>query len=379
MKKRKIALVLAALITLSAPLSFGASIKRNLEAYFSGIKIFVDGKQLMIPQRDEPFIYNNTTFVPLRIVTENFGYKVNWNGTTQTISLTPNTDPSSPNVSSLRYQLSTKDAEINTLKFKVQELENQIAMLKNGNYSTSTTTPGYIGSNGKYLITDNLSTEDGMKKYLEKEYEEYDEGDEDFKFDFDVDEKSSYVKITMQSDDFKKGSSDWRDRGNRDFEKYIEDIAEKVADEFDKDVKIYVEDKYDDQVAEFEYDESKDDLESKYEDEIESKLEDDYREYKETGDHSRLRFTFETEDKDNYLKITMKGDFDKTNSNWEYVKEHKQSDFESFILKMCKDVYDDMDDRKDIEVYVRDEDHDAVFDCRFDRGDKDLKNEAWNR
>lgn len=45
----------------------------------------VNGKKTMLA--GAPFIENGRTFIPLRFISENLGYKVDWNGTTQTITI----------------------------------------------------------------------------------------------------------------------------------------------------------------------------------------------------------------------------------------------------------------------------------------------------
>lgn len=53
---------------------------RSIDAEFSDIKIVVDGKLISSPV--EPFMFNDKVFVPLRVVGEALGQKVNWEDNT---------------------------------------------------------------------------------------------------------------------------------------------------------------------------------------------------------------------------------------------------------------------------------------------------------
>ena len=59
---------------------------REISAAFRDIKIIVDGKQLSTSA--EPFIYNGTTYLPVRAVGEAVGKEVDWDKDTKTVTLT---------------------------------------------------------------------------------------------------------------------------------------------------------------------------------------------------------------------------------------------------------------------------------------------------
>ena len=78
----------------------GASI--NWIAYDQKIEVITEGEDLMLFQIEEdrvyindtrynaqvaPIIKDGRTFIPLRFVSENMGYKVAWDGATQTITI----------------------------------------------------------------------------------------------------------------------------------------------------------------------------------------------------------------------------------------------------------------------------------------------------
>ncbi len=80
--------VTAALIV--APILSYAEGGQNIEAFFNRVKLIVNGQ----PSASETLLYNGTTYVPLRSVTENLGAKVDYDANTKTASISmPTTAP----------------------------------------------------------------------------------------------------------------------------------------------------------------------------------------------------------------------------------------------------------------------------------------------
>lgn len=85
MKKRAVVLGLAGALALGTCTVSAASGTRNISATFRNIKIVVDGKQ--VSTSAEPFIYNGTTYLPIRAVGEAVGKEVTWDAGTNTVYL----------------------------------------------------------------------------------------------------------------------------------------------------------------------------------------------------------------------------------------------------------------------------------------------------
>jgi len=80
---------------------------REISAAFRDIKIIVDGKQLSTPA--EPFIYNGTTYLPVRAVGEAVGKEVAWDNDTKTVTLTtppPTIEAERDTIGNLDFELS---------------------------------------------------------------------------------------------------------------------------------------------------------------------------------------------------------------------------------------------------------------------------------
>lgn len=82
------AIVAAIILTGTA---LGATAVKNLEVTYRDIKLVIDGN--LVTPKDalgnvvEPFIYNGTTYLPVRAVAEAVGKSVDWDGNTSTVYL----------------------------------------------------------------------------------------------------------------------------------------------------------------------------------------------------------------------------------------------------------------------------------------------------
>src|SRR5690606_2369265 len=70
---------------LAASVTF-ASNASNITVNFENLKYFIQGKQIKANPDTPGFIYQGTTYVPLRFIAESMGHSVDWNGKTKTIT-----------------------------------------------------------------------------------------------------------------------------------------------------------------------------------------------------------------------------------------------------------------------------------------------------
>ena len=92
MKKTVVACLVSVLLLLQLVIpSFAASIKKNIEVTYNNIQIVIDGTRITPKDVNgnivEPFIYNGTTYLPIRAVGEAMGKNVEWDPSTQTVYL----------------------------------------------------------------------------------------------------------------------------------------------------------------------------------------------------------------------------------------------------------------------------------------------------
>ncbi|MBO5409080.1 MAG: hypothetical protein J6A61_06780 [Clostridia bacterium] len=82
---------------LTGGITFAKTGNETLEAWYSNIKLYINGTQLTPKDANgnptEPFIVNGTTYLPIRAVGEALEKDVRWDGTTNSVYLTDKTQP----------------------------------------------------------------------------------------------------------------------------------------------------------------------------------------------------------------------------------------------------------------------------------------------
>lgn len=86
MKRKKITKLIVAAICLaafSASAAFASNVARTITVYYQDIKMYVDGQR--VNTSSEPFIYNGSTYLPVRAISEALGEEVYWDGNTKSV------------------------------------------------------------------------------------------------------------------------------------------------------------------------------------------------------------------------------------------------------------------------------------------------------
>lgn len=82
---------LAAVLTMALITPAGAALVSKMIQVFTGVTIYVDGEEMQPKDANgnpvETFIYNGTTYVPIRAVSQYFGKTVQWDGSTNTVHI----------------------------------------------------------------------------------------------------------------------------------------------------------------------------------------------------------------------------------------------------------------------------------------------------
>ena len=100
MKRRLSFLLALCLAFVMATPAFALQETRSIEITYRGIAITLDGQEIVPVDADgnsvEPFLYNGTTYLPVRGVANALSLDVAWDGTTNTVTLTSGGTPVNP-------------------------------------------------------------------------------------------------------------------------------------------------------------------------------------------------------------------------------------------------------------------------------------------
>ena len=157
---------------------------REISAAFRDIKIIVDGKQLSTPA--EPFIYNGTTYLPVRAVGEAVGKEVAWDNDTKTVTLTtppPTIEADRDTIVNLDFELSVTHSgkkertEILRVNEKYENGSSSYSLYYYGLSDVSITIDGQTLPLAQALQEGKLTPQDILRNsYLRKESGEIDGG-----------------------------------------------------------------------------------------------------------------------------------------------------------------------------------------------------------
>lgn len=181
--RRLAALALCAALTGGTALA-ASTVYRTITVQYSGIKLVVDGVE--VTPRDangttvEPFIYNGTTYLPVRAVGEAIGKQVTWDGGSQTVYLgeAPGSrtwllDVCPPYQSHLIETPSsfTMSGDTYTHGFTVSDSAYALFNL-NGNYDTLSVDIGHIDGSSMFDTTFEIYLDGELSQIIEMQAED---------------------------------------------------------------------------------------------------------------------------------------------------------------------------------------------------------------
>jgi TolA-binding protein len=124
-KKGMLLLLTGLIITLFAATNVYANAKpiQNTVKAYSGVKILYNGNELT--GEKSPYIIDDTTYIPLRMLMENFGKYVFWDAANYRVIITDGSE-----IADLKAQITQKNTQIASLQQNIKELNAQISDLK---------------------------------------------------------------------------------------------------------------------------------------------------------------------------------------------------------------------------------------------------------
>lgn len=84
-KKKKAFIMVILIFFISTLTAFAAQNCKEIKVFYRNIKIFVNNEKVAL--KDEPFVYNNRVFVPVRFLSESLNSFVSWDNENNTISI----------------------------------------------------------------------------------------------------------------------------------------------------------------------------------------------------------------------------------------------------------------------------------------------------
>ncbi len=219
--KKRMAVIITTVLVLSLSLTsvaFAEGTYKNLRAWFGDIKIFSNNQQIQIDPK--PFMVDNTTYVPLRALSNIFNKNINWDGTNLRIDITDKPDQNTAYMTYLSQQLAERQTKIKELEAKVAQLEAELAITNKGS---------------KYTLRQ-------LEDYLNDEYGTY----EKISFDIELygDKDDIEVEIYVDLDDY---YSRWNSLTSTKIKSFIEDIVDDILSNYkNADVTGFIEDSYND-------------------------------------------------------------------------------------------------------------------------------------
>ncbi|AHM56209.1 copper amine oxidase domain protein [Peptoclostridium acidaminophilum DSM 3953] len=307
-KKMVIAFVvmLSIMILPIAQYSHASVMKKTVDAWYRDLKIVANGTQVQMPL--EPFIMNDSTYVPVRALSEILGKNVGWDGATSTVTIT---DKPGSNVAVLNNTIIQQNAEITRLKAQIEDLKEQLDDAESSR--------------------DDLND---LEDQLQDDYSDF----EDIEFDIslDGDEDDIQVEIGFDGGTY---STEWDALSNSDIEDYLQDIVDDILDEFeDADIEGYIEDSdSNDNVVEFTVD-SRGNVStdsSNFEDDLnnlEDTINDDY-----DNNFSNIDLTIDLTGNEDSIRFNVRVDLGTYQDEWADLS---NSQIENFM----EDIYNDISD-----------------------------------
>ena len=210
-RRGRVKIIAVALLTVVLVLSFavgamGAKTTKQLTAIFRNIELVVNGQ--LLQTKEEPFIINGRTYVPLRVISEALEAWVDWDEANSSITI--KTSSTSDEAEALKIQLIQKDLQI-------EQLQAEIERLKSGSGS---------------------SKSDGDLKDLEKELNDDFRRLEDVRIDnisLSGDKDDVDVEIEV---DLYRYDDEWEDLKDKEIKSWVEDICKDIQKYFSKDTYV---------------------------------------------------------------------------------------------------------------------------------------------
>ncbi|QSQ10499.1 hypothetical protein H0A61_02907 [Koleobacter methoxysyntrophicus] len=158
----------------------------NLKATISDIKLFLNDKKI----DEEVLIIGNSSYLPIRAISEILGLEVEWNGKTRTINLKGNSNLVKEN-KELKSKILKLQTELKECQTKIEEYKEEISKLKSDlkEYKEKHDYTYKKTKEDENKLDDiKISGVDELLNFLKENYSELDTPTGAWKFEFDIEE-----------------------------------------------------------------------------------------------------------------------------------------------------------------------------------------------
>ena len=205
MKKKSSILVAAIIISalfVTTAFAAGTGGYKKITAWFGNIKIIANGKTL--ESNPQPLLYNNTTYVPIRLISESLGQSVGWNQKDKVVTISGSTANSDAIIAQKNATIATLQTDNTKKAARIAELEAQLKENENRKNASS-----------------------DLEDYLEDKYSTWKRMD----FDYNARGDAGDLKLTIKVDLSEDGSR-WNNTDKDDIEDWLDDIYDYVHKEY---------------------------------------------------------------------------------------------------------------------------------------------------
>ena len=214
MSRRKNILAIALCIGICYIPMQAAGYYKTKNVQYGGANFYYNG--MYQSAGSQMIIIDGATYMPVKALCNALGLTVNWNQSTQTVSVSGNTVQS--NVS-MQSELQAKDYEIASLKKELQKYKKDNIVISSGSNSSNY----YSATSG----TDILGTEiTATRKVLENTYSDY---FDDIDLDFSLRLSSSKLRLTISYDTSSENRA-FNKLSTKEVKTFIEEICETIRD-----------------------------------------------------------------------------------------------------------------------------------------------------
>lgn len=302
---------------------------------YQGVKIIFNGQQLT--GTTQPYIINNTTYVPLRMLMNGFGKNISWDAANYQVIIT---DTASSTETNLKAQLAQKDTQIADLQSTITRLNAQISDLKDENNDDSTSLSDIKETLSDYFedAGDDYFDDDGIDTTISLS------GDEDdlaYTIKLDFDDADDYDKLKdLNESDIKSFLNAVKSKINSEIEDTDYEDADLTGKLVDYDTSSYYV-KYNGSSYTYSWDDEDDDSSLS---DIKETLNDDFEDAgDEYFDDDGIDTTISLSGDEDELTYTIKMDFSDAN-DYDHLYDLSQSEIRTFLNAVKSTINDEIED-----------------------------------